>query len=446
MTDAAPAAPADAGTPPLANPQGERLSQMVINEEYKIWKKNSPFLYDLVITSALEWPSLTCEWIPGVRDVQGRDVSEHRLILGTHTAPGEMNHLMLANVHLPLPDAEIDARRYDDERGEAGGFGALNGKVEVFIKIPHEGEVNRARHMPQDPMIIATKSPSSEVFVFDATKHPSMPRPGAQPRPEHVCLGHKKEGYGLAWSPFHRGQLLSGSDDGLVCSWDIEKAGPRVDAAFTKELHTDVVEDVAWHQRDPHFFGSCGDDRRVVLWDTRQRQEAKLIADAHSSDVNSLSFNPTSETLFATGGSDRVVKLWDLRNTSASLHDLHAHQKEVFSVQWHAKSEHWLASCGADRRVMVWDLSLIGKEQSAEDAADGPPELLFVHAGHTSKVSDIAWNPNDDYDMMVASVAEDNILHIWQLADTVLDDDEDDEDDEGDEGDGDGADAAAEDA
>ena len=35
-----------------------------MNEEYKIWKKNTPFLYDLVVTHALEWPSLTVQWLP----------------------------------------------------------------------------------------------------------------------------------------------------------------------------------------------------------------------------------------------------------------------------------------------------------------------------------------------------------------------------------------------
>lgn len=38
--------------------------EKIINEEYKIWKKNTPFLYDLVLTHALEWPSLTLEWFP----------------------------------------------------------------------------------------------------------------------------------------------------------------------------------------------------------------------------------------------------------------------------------------------------------------------------------------------------------------------------------------------
>ena len=48
--------------------------------------------------------------------------------------------------------------------------------------------------------------------------------------------------------------------------------------------------------------------------------------------------------------------------------------------------------------------------QTPEDAEDGPPELLFIHGGHTSKVSDFAWNPTDDW--VVASVAEDNILQV----------------------------------
>jgi hypothetical protein len=29
----------------------------------------------------------------------------------------------------------------------------------------------------------------------------------------------------------------------------------------------------------------------------------------------------------------------------------------------------------------------IGEEQTAEDAEDGPPELLFIHGGHTAKIS-----------------------------------------------------------
>jgi hypothetical protein len=48
----------------LEEQQQEAVEQKIINEEYKIWKKNSVFLYDLVYGRALEWPSLTSQWFP----------------------------------------------------------------------------------------------------------------------------------------------------------------------------------------------------------------------------------------------------------------------------------------------------------------------------------------------------------------------------------------------
>ena len=45
-----------------------------------------------------------------------------------------------------------------------------------------ELQVNRARFMPQNPCVIATKTPSSDVLVFDYTKHPSKPDPSGQVR------------------------------------------------------------------------------------------------------------------------------------------------------------------------------------------------------------------------------------------------------------------------
>jgi hypothetical protein len=50
----------------FSEPFDEAVEERVINEEYKIWKKNTPFLYDLVMTHALEWPSLTAQWLPDV--------------------------------------------------------------------------------------------------------------------------------------------------------------------------------------------------------------------------------------------------------------------------------------------------------------------------------------------------------------------------------------------
>lgn len=45
----------------------ETAEERQINDEYKVWKKNTPFLYDMVMTHALEWPSLTVQWLPDVK-------------------------------------------------------------------------------------------------------------------------------------------------------------------------------------------------------------------------------------------------------------------------------------------------------------------------------------------------------------------------------------------
>ena len=58
------------------------------------------------------------------------------------------------------------------------------------------------------------------------------------------------------------------------------------------------------------------------------------------------------------------------------------------STYWHSgRGYNCCYSSGTDRRLHVWDLSKIGEEQTAEDAEDGPPELLFIHGGHTAKIS-----------------------------------------------------------
>ncbi|KAE9552088.1 hypothetical protein FO519_004714 [Halicephalobus sp. NKZ332] len=407
--------------------QEESYEDKIINEEYKIWKKNTPFLYDMVMTHALEWPSLTVQWLPDVQKPDSSDYAIHRLILGTHTSD-EQNHLVIAKLLMPTDEAQFDASKYDNDRGEFGGFGAITGKVDVQIKMNHEGEVNRARYMPQNPNLIATKSPSNDVFIFDYTKHPSVPGNDNTCRPQLRLTGHSKEGYGLSWNTNVAGHLLSASDDTTVCLWDVSASTTSGGSVAAKSIfhgHSSVVEDVAWHVLHEHVFGSVGDDHKLMIWDDRtsNNREPTHTVEAHGAEVNCLSFNPFSEFILATGSADKTVALWDLRNLRLKLHSFESHKDEIFQVQWSPHNETILASSGSDRRLHIWDLSKIGEEQSAEDAEDGPPELLFIHGGHTAKISDFSWNPNEPW--VVCSVSEDNIMQIWQLADCIYSEDTD---------------------
>lgn len=260
--------------------------------------------------------------------------------------------------------------------------------------------------------------------MFDYSKHGSCPTDSVC-RPQYKCLGHEAEGYGLAWNPHQAGQLLSGSDDAKICLWDInnnhsggdKSTGIEVQPMATYKGHDDVVEDVDFHKHMDHCFGSVGDDSKLLLWDAREvgsdAKPTQAIQNAHDGDVNCISFNPYNEFLVATGGSDSVVHLWDLRKFTKPMHVLEGHTGGVFQVSWAPHNETILGSCSADRRVHIWDLAKIGEEQDPEDAEDGPPELLFIHGGHTSKVSDFSWNATDHW--AIASVADDNILQVWQM-------------------------------
>lgn len=288
--------------------------------------------------------------------------------------------------------------------------------------------------MPQNHFVVASRGPDPEIYIFDMSKHPSFPD-DSDFCPQCILSGHEKEGYGLNWSPLEEGQLVSAAEDGKVCLWDVNavlKEGKNtLEPKSIFSGHGDVVEDVAWHARDAHLIGSVGDDRKIMLWDVRKGGDSavKVVNDAHNGDINSIAFNPVNEFLFATGSADKTVALWDVRNLKSKMQVLKGHNDQVFQVSWAPFNETILASCSADRRVNVWDLSRIGDEQTAEDAEDGPPELLFMHGGHTSKVSDFSWNINDEW--TIASVSEDNVLQVWNMAEEIYadEDDDDDEDD-----------------
>ncbi|XP_019851362.1 PREDICTED: histone-binding protein RBBP7-like [Amphimedon queenslandica] len=330
----------------------EVAEERVINEEYKIWKKNTPFLYDLVMTHALEWPSLTVQWLPSIQKPEGKDFTVQKLLLGTHTSSDEQNHVVIANVKLPNEDAQVDASRYDSDRGEYGGFGSVAGKIEIEVKINHEGEVNRARYMPQSPL------------------------EGGRERATEECLYVMMQ---------------------VSCNSSLQN-------------NTCTVFVILF----------------LFSWDVRVSNTSKAthVVEAHTAEVNCLAFNPYSEYILATGSADKTVALWDMRNLKMKLHSFESHKDEIFQVQWSPHNETILASSGTDRKLNVWDLSKIGEEQSQEDSEDGPPELLFIHGGHTAKISDFSWNPNQPW--VVCSVSEDNILQVWQMAENIYNDEDPD--------------------
>ncbi|KAF2260611.1 WD40 repeat-like protein [Lojkania enalia] len=406
---------------PREEQEQEAVEAKLINEEYKIWKKNSVFLYDIMYGRALEWPTLTTQWLPDKKPVEGTNMSTHRVILGTHTSGAAQNYLQFANVD--IPDFRVpDLSELDEQRGEVGGHG--NAKkpfsFNIIQKINHPGEVNKARYQPQNPDIIASLCVDGRVLIFDRTKHPSNPKPDGSIKFEMELVGHEKEGFGLSWNPLLEGHLATGNEDTTVRTWDIKngfsKGNRSIEPTATYTHHSATVNDVQYHPIHSFLIGSVSDDLTWQVIDTRVPYHHKALyrKEAHADAVNCIAFHPKWESMLVTGSADKSVALWDLRNFDKKLHAFQNHKDSVIGLQWHPQDQSILASSSYDRRICMWDLSKIGDEQTPEEMEDGPPELLFMHGGFTNRICDFDWNKNDDWVMIGA--AEDNQLQIFRPA------------------------------
>lgn len=382
----------------------EENQELNIKDEYELWRKNCRYMYDFVSETALTWPSLTVQWLP---DHLINDVVDAKLLLGTHTSGEDTNYLKLASTQLPNPKffgPDVSKKR-------------ANSKIKVTKKFKTSSEVNRARYMPQNSNVVATINGEGEVDLFNLSQGDSFGR----------YTPHTENGYGLSWNPFKEGYLLTSSDDSSIVVADINNLTNDDEYILKSNFHEDIVNDVKWHAFDSNLFGSVSDDLKVFIYDLRTRTvPVSSFHSEGSKGVNSLTFSPFSKNLLAIGNANSNVTLLDLRRMSSStsnqgpgpLHTMMGHGDAITSLEFSPHNDGIIASGSQDRRVIIWDLSKIGEEQVQEDAEDGCPEILMMHAGHTGSVSDISWCPFMDWTL--ASVADDNIVHLWELSKSIV--------------------------
>ena len=176
----------------------DELEERMVAEEYKIWKKNTPFLYDLVVTHALEWPSLTVQWLPDRVEPPGKDYSVQKLILGTHTSENEQNHLMIAEVQV-RPEVPLERQIESSTRIAARSHARVaSSRARVSrpfrafprLRVPSpRGKTRRARFAPVS-RLVGGRHPRFSVFGFRffenarARVRPPNPRSFAPTEPD----------------------------------------------------------------------------------------------------------------------------------------------------------------------------------------------------------------------------------------------------------------------
>ncbi|EGV61148.1 hypothetical protein CANTEDRAFT_116503 [Yamadazyma tenuis ATCC 10573] len=368
-----------------ANLQEELDAENTIKEEYKLWRENCRFMYEFVSETALKWPSITVQWLPGHHKDDSNGLYESSLLLGTHTSGEDINFLKVASTQLPITKTE-DSK--------------VNSRIKITKKFKNNSEINRARYMSQDPNTVATINGMGEVDIYklDSPTKESV----------HHLTHHTDNGYGLSWNTFKRGYLATGADDKKVQV--IEIAGERVTTIIKLEDHNDIVNDVKWHPFNENLLGSVSDDKHFKIFDIRTSSKPVLeFYGDESKGINTLSFSPFSSNLISIGNASSTINLLDFRQLSSEkgqssglLHTMMGHSDAITSIEFSPHVDGIIASGSQDRR----------------DAEDGCPELFMMHAGHTGGVTDLNWCPYKDWTL--ASVADDNIVHVWEISKTLL--------------------------
>src|SRR5947209_10310462 len=236
----------------------------------------------------------------------------------------------------------------------------------------------------------------------------------------------------LAFSP-DEGRLASGSWDGTITLWDLERGAPLwsvwqptsvLGVAFTPDgrtlassgndalvrlwdpqsgtlletlPHPAPVLAVAWSP-DGHLLACGSFDGGIRVWEMQATQPATCVAHlwGHTSWVRWLAFAPDG-TKLSSASWDRTIRLWDVAS-GRCLHTLAGQTDRVYSVAWSADGR-TLASAGFDAAIWLWDV-----ERGSYRA---------VLQGHSAAVYSLAFTP-DGHSLLSGS--EDGTLRVWDVA------------------------------
>ncbi|KAG7880591.1 hypothetical protein KL935_003370 [Ogataea polymorpha] len=382
----------------------EKSEELTILEEYKLWRKNCRYMYDFISETALTWPSLSIQWIPGgtfENKTKDTKISKTRnLLLTTHTSGEDVNYLKIASTQIPASIWENGPEISPEELQQ------INSRLRISKKLDQESEINRVRAMPQNSRVISTINGKGDVFVYHLD---SKMNEENRTRLVH----HTENGYGLSWNPIVEGELATCSDDQTVAVWDITRSGAEITPMNVFNSHTSIVNDVRWHTFSGNSLGSVSEDKHFIYQDKRTKEPAIDTILSNKTSFNTICFSRFSKYLFSAGGEDGNVYLYDLRDVSKPLHIMMGHTKSITNLEWDPFHENIVGSSSSDRRIILWDINKIGKEQLQDEMEDGVPELLMMHGGHTGGINDFQFS--EEIPWTVASCADDNIVHLWKV-------------------------------
>lgn len=407
----------------------EETDASLIDEQternYRVWKKNTPLLYDYLMTNTLLWPSLTVQFFPDITHVQGggnnnannkeeNETIAQRVLLGTFTLGQAIDHvsiLQLTSFKDLNKSIKISKLDFNPDKEELELSTSSINKTKILQKINHIGDVNRARYMPQKPNIIASANNLGDLVIYERTRHKSFRNTmldDTEMSQVQVKLCNKyipssADIFAIDWNQNKEGLLLSADMNGIINEYDLSKyESQTLHETRYWENNAIGVNDIEWFPTHDSLFATADDAGSIKVYDIRA--DNSIVYNKNiGNNVNSIAINPGYATGLASGDSQGTIKTWDLRNFDAPVGEIRNHTDSITQLKWHPKYHNVLGSSSTDHLVKLHNVA--------------NNSTIFSHLGHMLGVNDFDWSFADDW--MVASVSDDNSLHIWKPTHTV---------------------------
>lgn len=428
------------------------VSQGVQQEEvsydtYRIWKRNCIVLYDLCISHILIFPTLAL----GFQSYVSESLVTHSFgahegkkntnaasspsntsyasigfIIGTNTpttgSDREQNYLYVKELALPCANQTIDSDSIikRDTGVIVGGYGSsLIDKLGSFHDlhwITFPSEANAIACCPHDKNLLAALSNDS-VYLYNLVNLKRCSNESEDSIPVAILEGLETEGFSLKFSatrPF----FLAGADrNGNVCWWDCKECKLLGRVKLQSDINGLVI-----HNHCPILIIVVTDGGEIVLIDTRACKVLKsyqfnalLKREGTETPLipTAIALSPHDEFSAIIADSSGTLHLFNLCSLdNGPLKSMAYHTGAVYQLEWSPFYPSYVLSGSEDSRVVLWDLAQQTRRNVLDDQHSGlPPEVLFIHGGHTTFITAVAWHPL--IPNLIGSAAEDNSLQFW---------------------------------
>ncbi|MEZ4869266.1 MAG: BTAD domain-containing putative transcriptional regulator [Caldilineaceae bacterium] len=213
--------------------------------------------------------------------------------------------------------------------------------------------------------------------------------------------------------------LYSGSDDQLICAWDLDQAGDLLLAQPPLRYSVRGHQRGVWRlalSRDGRRLASAGGDGDIVLWEAATGVELARFHE-HARGTRAVAIDPNGEFL-AAGGEEGLIVVWHI-TSGAVVARLHEQRSSVLALAF-SPDGMWLASGNQNHTICLYQLGpLRGRIIAATHNPAAPLDALLSLPSqtllkHTGSVTAVAFSADS---ALLASSSADQTVCLWRVAD-----------------------------